>query len=87
MGRPVVVIPAPVISHYALAQVAEWTMKVPLVATAQVRMLTEGVTDPAQPASDLPGALQPRLPFDDTQIRAALPKPGGFGWADLLIAR
>lgn len=87
VGRPLHVFPAPVVFHFALAQVAEWTMKVPLVAKAQVRMLAEGVTDPVQPASELPAALQPRLPFDDTQIRAALPKPGGFGWADLRIAR
>lgn len=87
VGRPVVVFPAPVAFHYALAQLAEWTMKVPLVAKAQVRMLAEGVTDAAQPAGELPGTLRPRLPFDGTQIRAAMPEPGGFGWSDLLIAR
>jgi hypothetical protein len=29
------------LAQYALAQVTEWTMKVPLVAKAQVRMLAE----------------------------------------------
>ena len=72
-------IPAPVAFHYALAQVAEWTMKVPLVAKAHVKMLSEGVTEAAQPAAELPTTLRPRLPFDDTQIQAALPGPGGFG--------
>ncbi|KRA25954.1 nucleoside-diphosphate sugar epimerase [Microbacterium sp. Root61] len=87
VGRRVLVVPAPVAFHYALAQVAEWTMKVPLVAMAQVRMLAEGVTDAVQPAGELPRALRPRLPFDEASIRAALPAPGGFGCADLRMPR
>lgn len=87
VGRRVVVVPAPVAAHYALAQVTEWTMRVPLVSTAQVRMLSEGVTHATGPASRLPADLLPTLPFDSTQIRAALPRPGGFGWHDLRLAR
>lgn len=83
VGRRVTVIPAPVAAHRALAQVAEWTMTVPLVSKAQVRMLAEGVTDAAQPAGALPQDLIPSLPFDAERIRAALPAPGGFGWRDL----
>lgn len=85
VGRRVMVFPAPVPFHFALAQIAEWTMTVPLVAKAQVRMLAEGVTDAAPPAAELPAALRPRLPFDDRQIRAALPDPGPFGWSDLRL--
>ena len=58
---------------YALAQVTEWTMKVPLVSKAQVRMLAEGVT---------PDDLRPRRMFTAEQIRSALAEPGGFGWRD-----
>ena len=87
VGRPVVVVPAPVGFHRALAQVAEWTMKVPLLSTAQARMLAEGVTDAAQPAGELPAELRPRLPFDDIRIRAALPGPGGFRWSDLRFSK
>jgi uncharacterized protein YbjT (DUF2867 family) len=87
VGKRVAVFPAPVCAHRALGQVTEWTMKVPLVAKAQVRMLAEGVTDAVQPAGELPADLQPSLPFDATQIRAALPEPGGFTWRDLRLAR
>lgn len=85
VDRKVVVFPAPVCAHRALGQVTEWTMKVPLVAKAQVRMLAEGVTEAVQPAGELPADLTPRLPFDDDQIRAALPAPGGFTWRDLRV--
>lgn len=85
VGRPVRVFPAPVWAHRVLGQVTEWTMRVPLVAKAQVRMLAEGVTDAAQPAGELPAELAPSLPFDDVQIRAALPPPGGFTWRDLRL--
>jgi NADH dehydrogenase len=87
VGRRVVVVPAPLLFHRVLAQVAEWTMTVPLLSTAQARMLAEGVTDAAPPAGELPAELRPRLPFDDDAIRAALPAPGGFGWSDLRISR
>jgi len=86
VGRRVLVVPAPVVFHRALAHVAEWTMKVPLLSTAQARMLAEGVTEAASPAGELPAELRPRLPFDDLRIRAALPGPGGFGWSDLRVS-
>lgn len=87
VGRPVVVFPAPVCAHRILGQVTEWTMTVPLVAKAQVRMLAEGVTDAVQPAGELPEDLRPRRSFSDEQIRAALPPAGGFRWRDLRLAR
>lgn len=87
VGRHVFVFPAPVWAHYLLGLATELTMTVPLVATAQVRMLAEGVTEVAQPASELPADLTPRLPFDREQIRMALPDPGGFTWRDLRFAR
>lgn len=83
LGRRVVVVPWPVWAQYALAQVAEWTMTVPLVAKAQVRMLAEGVTDAAPPADPVPADLRPRRMFSAEQIRSALPERGGFGWRDL----
>ena len=83
VDRRVLVIPAPVAFHHVLAQVCEWAMTVPLVAKAQVRMLAEGVSDSAGPAAELPADLRPRLPFDEAQIRAALPDAGRFGREDL----
>lgn len=83
VGRRTFVFPAPVAFHRLLAQGCEWTMTVPLVAKAQVRMLAEGVTTATGPVSELPADLQPGLPFDETQIRAALPDLQRFGCSDL----
>ena len=86
LDRRLMIVPLPVAFHYALAQVTEWTMKVPLLAKAQARMLSEGVTEAAQPAAELPEDLRPRLPFDDARIRESLPDSPGFSWRDLRIS-
>ncbi|MDQ0574385.1 NAD(P)H-binding protein [Agromyces albus] len=85
LGRRVVVVPAPVWALYALAQLTELTMTVPLVAKAQVRMLAEGVVDAAPPAASVPDDLMPRRRFTAERIRSALPEPGGFGLRDLRL--
>lgn len=87
VDRRMLVLPAPVVFHRLLAQVCEWTMTVPLVARAQVRMLAEGVAEAAAPAGELPEDLRPRRPFDEAGIRAALPDEGRFGVRDLRCAR
>jgi NADH dehydrogenase len=87
VGRRVLIVPAPVWAITVLAQLTEWTMKVPLIAKAQARMLAEGVSEAAPPTPDLPVELRPRLPFSDEQIRAALPPTGRFGLGDLRLAR
>ena len=85
VGRRVLVFPAPVAFHRVFAQLCEWTMTVPLVAKAQARMLSEGVTEATGPAGALPEDLRPRLPFDEARIRAALPERGRFGCDDLRV--
>lgn len=87
IGRQVVIVPAPVLAIRALAQLTEWTMKVPLIAKAQARMLAEGVSHPAPPTPDLPQHLRPKLSFSRLQIRAALPDPGRFMLRDLRLCR
>jgi nucleoside-diphosphate-sugar epimerase len=87
VGRRVLIVPAPVWAIRALAQVTEWTMRVPLIATAQARMLAEGVAEAAPPTPDLPPELRPRLPFSGEQLAASLPERGGFGLRDLRVAR
>jgi len=87
VGRRVAVVPAPVWFIRTVAQLTEWTMKVPLVAKAQARMLAEGVSEAAPPTPDLPDEFRPTLPFDIEQIEAALPPRGGFGIRDLRFAR
>ena len=82
-GRKIRMVRAPIWFHYLLARVCEWTMTVPLVARAQVRILSEGVTEPALPCDSLPYDLMPTRKFTDEQIRNGLPEPGPFGFRDL----
>ena len=83
LGRRVWIFPAPLWFHYALARAAELTMKVPLVARAQVRILSEGVVEPAAPCDSLPPDLTPVRRFTPEQIRNGLPEAGPFGLRDL----
>jgi nucleoside-diphosphate-sugar epimerase len=87
IGARPLLLPAPVWLHALLAHVWEWTMNVPLAATAQVRILSEGVVEPAPFADELPVDLAPRRRFTEEQIRAGLPAPGRFGLADLRCYR
>jgi len=83
LGRRIWIFPAPVVFHRLLAQVCEWTMKVPLVAKAQVQILTEGVVEAAGKCDPLPADLVPVRRFTPEQIRGGLPEPGPFGLRDL----
>lgn len=82
-GRTIRMVRTPVWSHYVLARFSELTMKVPLVGRAQVRILSEGVVEPALPCDPLPADLFPRRRFTDDQIRIGLPEPGPFTVRDL----
>ncbi|HSS96559.1 MAG TPA: NAD(P)H-binding protein [Terriglobales bacterium] len=83
LKRRIAIFPAPIWFHYVLALLCEWAMKVPLVAKAQVRILSEGVTDPPHVCDPIPEDLRPTRKFTDDQIRKGLPEPGPFGLADL----
>jgi NADH dehydrogenase len=82
-GKRLWIVPAPIWFHYGLAWLSEWTMKVPLVARAQVRILSEGVVEPALPCDPLPADLSPKHRFTDEQIRTGLPARGPFKPQDL----
>jgi uncharacterized protein YbjT (DUF2867 family) len=86
IGVHPLMLPAPVWMHAMLARVWEWTMKVPLAAIAQVRILSEGVVEAAPFADALPDDLLPWRRFTDDQIRAGLPAPGRFGLSHLRCA-
>jgi uncharacterized protein YbjT (DUF2867 family) len=83
LGRRIWIVPAPLWFQYVLAQFCEFTMKVPLVAKAQVRILAEGVVEPTTPCDPLPPDLVPTRYFTPEQIRSGLPDPGPFGLHDL----
>src|ERR1700752_2081287 len=70
--------PLPVWCHQLMARVFELTMKVPLVSQAQVRILSEGVSEPASPTTPVPYDLVPTRRFTPEQIRNGLPHPAPF---------
>jgi NADH dehydrogenase len=78
-GRRAFVFPMPVALHGLLGVMVEAVMKVPLMSRAQVRMLAEGLCQPAPtPIEDLPGDLAPTTPFSIEEIHRGLPDPGPF---------
>ncbi len=87
VGRTPRCMPAPVALHQAVAWAVERLMVVPLVSTAQVRILAEGVIEPVLAPDALPEDLTPRTPFSPASIRAALPATRGFTLRDLRAFR
>lgn len=87
IGHRPLVVPAPVMLHYLVARLAERLMTVPLVAVAQVRMLSEGLVQPWGDLDPLPDDLVPVTPLSDQVIRQGLPAAGRFTRADLRIGR
>jgi uncharacterized protein YbjT (DUF2867 family) len=85
-GRRPLFVRLPIHAHLAIARVAEWTMRVPLISTAQVHILSEGIVEPLPFADPPPPDLAPSTPFSEDVIRAGLPAPGRFGRADLRCA-
>jgi NADH dehydrogenase len=82
IGRRILVMPAPLFIHRALAVAFEATMRVPLIARAQVKILSEGI-DAAPFANELPDDLVPLTHFDDAAIARGLPERGAFTFRDL----
>jgi uncharacterized protein YbjT (DUF2867 family) len=82
-GHSPLMFPMPVWFHYLLGWCLERLMKVPMVARAQVRMLAEGLAEPAPICEPMPDNLAPRIAFSADQIRKGLPPPGSFTWRDL----
>ena len=83
IGKQPLMIHMPICFHKLLASFCEWTMKVPLVSLAQVRILSEGVVEPASPVVPLPYDLLPTRRFTTEQIRNGLPQAKPFGAGDL----
>lgn len=82
VGRRPLMLPAPVWFHYLLGWCLERVMPIPMVSLAQVRILSEGITEPAPPCDMMPEVLAPRIPFSEERIRKGLPAPGPFSWRD-----
>lgn len=78
LGKRPLFIRLPVWVHGLMAACLERVMRIPLVSTAQVRILSEGVAEPLPGDAGLPEDLQPRLTFNEEQIRKGLPAPAPF---------
>ncbi len=72
MGKPAVVLPMPAVAHYMIASSMEKSMREPLVAFAQVRMLSEGMNRPLKDSQMLPEDLKPQTKFTVENIQAGL---------------
>jgi uncharacterized protein YbjT (DUF2867 family) len=83
IGRRVFIFPMPVWFHRMLGAIAEVMMRVPLISRAQVRMLAEGLTEPAPPCPSPSADLLPITRFDIESIRRGLPEAGRFSCRDL----
>jgi hypothetical protein len=82
-GRKPLMFPLPLWFHYVLGWFVERLMQVPLVSVAQVRMLSEGLSEPWPPCELPPRELAPRIPFSEEQIRRGLPPAGPFTLRDI----
>lgn len=83
VDRRAIVFPMPVRFHRLFAAVLEATMRIPLIARAQVRILEEGLCIPAGQCDQLPADLIPTTRFTLETIRPELPPPGRFTCDDL----
>ena len=83
IGKRMVIVPFPIFAHKILAWGFERAMSVPLISSAQVFMLSEGIVEVAPFGDELPADLQPRTMFTDDWIGARLPAAKGFGLKDL----
>lgn len=85
IGRTPVILPAPVVLQYLGAWVQERIMETPIASVAQVRILSEGIVEPA-PAGvcePLPDDLEPDRPFTIERIRSGLGEVRPYGLEDL----
>lgn len=83
LGKRRLYVRLPIWAHLPIAWIAERMMKEPMASLAQVRILSEGVVEPAGSAEALPEALKPQTRFDEAAIRAGLPQAGRYGLRDL----
>jgi NADH dehydrogenase len=85
IGKRPILLRLPNALIYGVAWVAEQLMTVPLIATAQVRILEEEVVDSALAPDPLPDDLVPSTAFDSQSVRAGVPECTPFGLRDLRL--
>lgn len=85
IGKRPILVRLPVAFVYGVAWAAERSMTVPLISTAQVRILQEEVVDPALAPDPLPADLLPSTAFDVESVRTGMPACTPFGLSDLRL--
>lgn len=85
VGKRPLFVRLPIWFHSLLGWFCERIMKVPMVALAQVRILSESLVEPLPTCDALPADLRPTRPFSAEQIRQGLPPPGRFTLKDLRL--
>jgi uncharacterized protein YbjT (DUF2867 family) len=83
VGKDPLMIRVPIALHRLFVFFFELTMKVPLISSAQLTILAEGIVNALPFADSLPADLAPAIPFTDAQIKKGLPPPKAFGLSDL----
>ena len=76
IGKKRMFIRLPIVIHRAMAAILEHTMTIPMTSAAQVRILSEGVVEPAGACDAVPDDLVPQTRFDAESIRRGLPVRG-----------
>lgn len=76
MKKPALVLPMPTVAHYMIAAASEKSLRNPLTAFAQIRMLSEGISQPLADSEMLPSDLVPHIELNEESIRAGLREPG-----------
>ena len=82
-GKKPLMFPLPLWFHYGLGWAVERLMNTPLVSVAQVRMLSEGLSEPYPPCELPSPELAPKISFSEEQIRHGLPPAGPFKVNDI----
>ncbi len=84
VGKSPLYVRLPILLHRVLAWGFERTMVVPLLSSAQLRILSEGIAEPLPGMDALPDDWVPGMRFAEERIRAGLPEPEPFGMRDCL---
>ena len=85
INRSPVVLPAPIVTQRIAALIFERLLDPPLVTRSGVRMLAEGMVDPAPAAviDSVPPDLEPEQPLDDEAITRAIRDTSRYGLDDI----
>ncbi|MDQ2074801.1 NAD(P)H-binding protein [Haloarcula sp. H-GB4] len=85
LGKNPLIFPLPVFVHYALAQVQERVLEIPITTVGQIRILAEGASEPAPTSvcEPLTDELEPTRSFSKERIADGITTTDPYGFSDL----